>query len=365
MSRATASLLQPLDLWGQRGWAGQEVAGESHYTKEIRGLFGTEYDPAGCELMVTVQLVPEPKNKHDSNAVSVRCNGTTVGYLPREDAARYVQVLSALVAEGRIPQVIARVWGGDRPTYGYDRRGRPVEGTEFVGSVRLDLAEPHMLVPANLPPNGTYALLPRGNAIQITGEETCMDALTGFLSPAGECWIHVTLHELVEQLARSTRTVVEVRVDESTAGKLTPKMSAELLPAIRHLSERGVQAAARAILKGNRVKADVTLYVARANELPQEWLDHPPTTASRRRGSAADLESGNGAQPASDAPSSDPAPVDSYGAGGAARWRFNPPPGWPPPPQGWFPPPGWRPDPSWPPAPAGWQFWIAAPATEA
>jgi collagen type III alpha len=66
-------------------------------------------------------------------------------------------------------------------------------------------------------------------------------------------------------------------------------MSAELLPAIRHLSERGVQAAARAILKGNRIKADITLYVARANELPQEWLDHPPTTGSRRRGSAADL----------------------------------------------------------------------------
>lgn len=177
MSRGTASLLQPFDLWGQRGWAGQEVAGESHYAKEIRGLFGTEYDSAGCELMLTVQLVPEPSNKHDSNAVSVQFNGTTVGYLPREDAARYVQVLSALVAEGRIPQVTARVWGGDRPTYGYDRRGRPVEGTEFVGSVRLDLAEPHMLVPANLPPSGTYALLPRGNAIQVTGEESRMNGL--------------------------------------------------------------------------------------------------------------------------------------------------------------------------------------------
>lgn len=133
-----------------------------------------------------------------------------------------------------------------------------------------------------------------------------MDALARFLSAAGECWVHVTLHELVEQLARSTCTVVEVRVDESAAGRLTPKMSAELLPAIRHLAERGVQAAARAILKGNSVKADVTLHVARANELPQEWLDHPPTTASRRRGSAADLESGNGAQPAPAEPAAAP-----------------------------------------------------------
>jgi collagen type III alpha len=211
-------------------------------------------------------------------------------------------------------------------------------------------------------------MLPRGNAIQVSGEESYMDALTPFLSPAGECWIHVTLHELVEQLARSTRTVVEVRVDQTAAGKLTPKMSAELLPVIRHLSQRGAQATARAILKGNSVKADIALYVARANELSQEWLDHPPIAASQRRTSAADLESGSGPQPTPDepaaTPSSRPAPADSYGAGGLGRWRFNPPPGWPPPPAGWFPPPGWRPDPSWPPAPVGWQFWIAASTAE-
>jgi hypothetical protein len=46
------------------------------------------------------------------------------------------------------------------------------------------------------------------------------------------------------------------------------------------------------------------------------------------------------------------------GAAGASRWRFNPPPGWPPTPPGFVPPAGWRPDPSWPFAPPGWQWWV-------
>jgi hypothetical protein len=32
---------QPLDLWGQRGWHSQEVAGESHYFDGIRKVLGT------------------------------------------------------------------------------------------------------------------------------------------------------------------------------------------------------------------------------------------------------------------------------------------------------------------------------------
>jgi collagen type III alpha len=37
-------------------------------------------------------------------------------------------------------------------------------------------------------------------------------------------------------MARSAREVVEVRVDDARVGQLTPKMSGELLPAIRHLA---------------------------------------------------------------------------------------------------------------------------------
>jgi collagen type III alpha len=349
----------PFELWGQRGWPAQQVAGESHHSQAIRNLFGRQYGPGGAEIEVKAQLIPEPDNPHDPNAVAVRCGGATVGYLPRDDAARYAPVFNALVAQGMAPEVTARVWGGERSDYSYDRRGRLVESKRFVGSVQLDLAEPHLLVPANLPPAGSYGVLPTGRAIQVTGEDKHMTALTTLLSPEGECWIYVTLHELVEHMTRASRTVVEVRVDGTTAGTLTPKMSAELLPAIRHLAERGARTCARAILKGNRVKADVVLYAARANELAQQWLDHPPIAAGPIRHATAELP-GNGDGPAEPAQAQTEPHHANYGTDDGQHWRFNAPPGWPPPPAGWVPAPGWRPDPGWPPAPEGWQFWVPA-----
>lgn len=345
---------QPFDLWGQRGWPHQEVAGESNYAKEIRSLFGRDFKPDGTELTLTAQLIPEPHNTYDRNAVSVQINGRTVGYLPREDAARYAPALSEMVAQGWTPQVAARVWGG-----------RGFDGADFVSSVRLDLAEPHLLMPANHPPDEAHALLPGGNAIQVTGEEAHLAALTPLLSPTGECWVYATLHEVEEQLARSTRTIAEVRLDGAVMGKLTPKMSAELLPAVRHLASQAAATACRAILKGNSLKADVVLYPARANQLPQDWLDAPPIHGGRQAvGDAVELAT---ASPGDDAGAAQAPPVSqpSSGYGTSAGWRFRAPPGWPPPPAGWVPSPGWRPDPSWPAAPPGWQFWVADPSQPA
>lgn len=44
----------------------------------------------------------------------------------------------------------------------------------------------------------------------------------------------------------------------------------------------------------------------------------------------------------------------------AARYRYNPPPNWPPPPPGWSPPYGWNPPAEWGPPPANWQYWVRA-----
>ncbi|GAA1580913.1 hypothetical protein GCM10009804_41890 [Kribbella hippodromi] len=41
----------------------------------------------------------------------------------------------------------------------------------------------------------------------------------------------------------------------------------------------------------------------------------------------------------------------------ATRYRFNPPPNWPPPAPTWQPPRGWTPPPTLPKAPTGWHFW--------
>ncbi|MFI9638775.1 HIRAN domain-containing protein [Micromonospora sp. NPDC051925] len=56
-------------------------------------------------------MLPEPTNRFDRNAVKVVCGGNHVGYLPKEQAAEYAPVLTALVDQGWTPQVQARVWG--------------------------------------------------------------------------------------------------------------------------------------------------------------------------------------------------------------------------------------------------------------
>jgi hypothetical protein len=195
-------------------------------------------------------------------------------------------------------------------------------------------------------------MLPVGAAIQVTGEEKHLDDLAPYLRPEGECWVHVTLHEVIEQLARSTREVVEVRIDGARIGQLTPKMSGELLPAIRHVAEQGDAAGARAIVKGNRIKTEAVLYVARAHELPDSWLGNTSHTAV-----APTVQPATGqAASTSFAPDASrehgPIPPPPNGI------KFVVPAGWPLPPAGWVPPRDWRPDPSWPVAPDEWQWWV-------
>ncbi|MBM2621049.1 HIRAN domain-containing protein [Actinoplanes sp. LDG1-06] len=307
------------ELWGQRGYPHADIVGESHYYAAIRAVLGRNVNEDGTEVFETAVLTPEPGNRYDRNAVGVWIRGNQVGYLPREEAARYAPTLTRLTERGWEPQVNARVWGAD-----WDG---------FRGSVRLDLAEPHLIVPANLPPADQHRELPYGNAIQVTGEEKHLADLTPYLRPEGECWVHATLHEITEQTARTTKALVEVRLDGARVGQLSPKMSGDLLPAIHHLAEQGVTTLVRAIVKGNRIKAEVVLYCARAHELPESWL-----------GARAEVVVVPSAH--------SPIPPPPTGV------RFTVPPEWPSPPDGWTPPPGWQPDPAWKPAPDGWQWWV-------
>ncbi len=64
--------------------------------------------------------------------------------------------------------------------------------------------------------------------------------------------MYATLHHVIEQLARSTRDIVEVRVNGEPVGKLTPKMSGDVLPAVRFLAAHGRVTAARLLVSGNR-----------------------------------------------------------------------------------------------------------------
>ena len=77
---------------------------------------GVSFYPAAFDLplqSLSLELVAEPRNPHDTYAVSVRRNGVTVGYLFRDDARVIQPTVRKLEARGFRPIVSA-----DVETYG-------------------------------------------------------------------------------------------------------------------------------------------------------------------------------------------------------------------------------------------------------
>jgi hypothetical protein len=61
------------------------VVGESHYQPAIRAASGWKPDQDTL-VECMAELVPEPTNQYDENAIMVKIDGRQVGYLSRQDA---------------------------------------------------------------------------------------------------------------------------------------------------------------------------------------------------------------------------------------------------------------------------------------
>ena len=82
-------------LIGADGYANTEVAGEFARVDSIHKAIGRK-PKLDEEIELTdlvAALVPEPSNPHDRNAIMVQINGQHIGYLEKEDAARYQPVI--------------------------------------------------------------------------------------------------------------------------------------------------------------------------------------------------------------------------------------------------------------------------------
>lgn len=82
----------------------QDVVGESNYQDALRSA----HDQYGRAQLA--QLVREPRNKYDRNAVAVRLCGQTVGYLPRDVAPRWHGVLNGPGGTGTARAVVTGGW---------------------------------------------------------------------------------------------------------------------------------------------------------------------------------------------------------------------------------------------------------------
>ena len=223
--------LTPFQLWSQGAWPTREVVGEAYRRDSIRTLFPSRRLSGGHDLDKTARLVPEPRNPHDANAVAVVVDNVLVGYLARDEAAKYQRVLLDLNRAGLDATVPCTIHGYEYEETDYDRRGRPVTSITFQAQARIVLDEWYRCRPVNAAP-ANHALLPVGAALQVQKEEDHQDVLRRYLNANGECWAYATLHVIEGGSAKAPRELVELRIDGSRVGQLTPASSAHYVPTI-------------------------------------------------------------------------------------------------------------------------------------
>jgi hypothetical protein len=98
-----------------------DAAGESHYQDALEAVGGGRTCFGVRQPLITAELVREPNNPYDPNAVRVEADGHALAYVPKEDAPRFHAIIDKLVAQDRPATCRARLTGGwDR---GGDDRG--------------------------------------------------------------------------------------------------------------------------------------------------------------------------------------------------------------------------------------------------
>lgn len=224
------------------------VVGESHYQKALEwAAEGKTQD--GCKLsLVTAELVREPFNRHDRNAVRVDVAGRTVGYVPRDTAPQTHRLIEQLWGRGQLASCRATLTGGwDR---GWHDKGS-------IGIV-LDVGYP----PDVFDPE-RHGALPEGTRVSVTQEQHYQDALSALLGGRKEVDV---VAELVitdhDPHRKKSGPTVQVCVDQRTVGYLTPKMSQRYIPLLRTAQSRGLPLTARTLVSrgDNKVEAFVRLF---------------------------------------------------------------------------------------------------------
>lgn len=254
---------RPVAPWA-RARHHQRIVGEQHLPaatfREILKRNGRRLGPAGTELPdIEVQLVADPNNPFDSDAVGAWITGMHVGYLPREVAVCYAPALNDLAEQGLVLTVPGRLWLSSEE---YGERA----------AVTVLLPPDNGVQSFNEFPDEPYQVLPEGKAIQVNGEDRYMDALAPFTSDRGR-YVAVTLHLAVEELKTTTREVIEVRLAGKKVGTLTKSTSEQMRDLVQFVVEKGRVPVCRAVLKGSALRAELTLNVAKSHEVTQRWMD--------------------------------------------------------------------------------------------
>lgn len=239
-----------------------EVAGESYYGTSYRKIFqGIRIDDySGAELHLLATLIADPANPYDRNAVAVFLKGLHAGYLAADDAKQYSQSLLDLQSNGRNLEVEARAWCSTANGHTSARTS-------------LKMPPPNGIAPRNPLPSEPNVVLPTGSVIQVVKENEYMEALVPLLEDDAETFLAATLRVIHDIRPRSALETVEISINGNPVGMLSATQAANMLPVVKFFRERSLIPVVRATLRGNALKADVILYVAKSQDIDQDWLN--------------------------------------------------------------------------------------------
>src|SRR6266508_3866993 len=249
-STPTRPAVQAAVTWAKRPTIApggeHHVVGESNYQAALEHAAGGR-TPDGCATsLVAAALVREPRNRYDGNAVRVDIAGQVVGYLPRTDAPRYHQLVTALWEEGLAATCWARLTGG------WDR------GPGDQGSIVVVLDIDPRLQPCG---QEVTLLLPTHHRVSVTGEEHCQAVLRVLLGRQREVSTVGKLRFVDSHPQRpGSGPMVEVEIGGSPMW-LTMKMTQRYGPIVQATADAGVTPACQAViaLGAGKIEAYVRL----------------------------------------------------------------------------------------------------------
>lgn len=254
---------QTVDPWTKPDVWGVEVAGVQHHKPAIEGLIHRSGGPDNRARTMDAVLIPEPANPADANAIRVFLESEHVGYVPRDTAAKYQHDLMTLARLGEFLRVPG--WLSVSDSYS-------TPGEHYI-QFSLTMPQPDGVLPVNPFPEDDYRVVPAGRSLKVAGTDDHTATLARYLRPSGEAPIAVTLHPTELVRSRSTVEVVEVKVDGSVVGSLSPVASKQMLPLVSHMRSLGWTVVSRATVRGTTLRCDVYLRCSRSQDVPAAWLE--------------------------------------------------------------------------------------------
>ncbi|NLI84393.1 MAG: hypothetical protein GX440_03120 [Propionibacterium sp.] len=145
--------------------------------------------------------------------------------------------------------------------------------------------------PDGMPRSASVVVLPRGSKLNVTGEEAYKKRLWGWLAGRHQWPVMVTLHAGFPARSSAAPRMI-VRLFGEQIGQLTPSTTAQLRPIVEACEQRGLLPVCHAIVKGNELKVDVIIDVAKGSDLSQAWLEQNVLGRQRVQGDGISQDPG-------------------------------------------------------------------------